>query len=172
MDGNKINLFIGIAAGALTIIAYFKGFFSWVHNKVKHLFKPTDSIYQIPKKTIVLLPKAAPNTTWWHMGSSRGKPAMQIIGKLTVTNITKYNILLTLVKMKKPRALGHVMCRKLGGNTYGSFMIPDGATTDLSYNFWIIPPFKEKEQSFKADIAVLDQIGNEHWIKGVEFPYH
>lgn len=172
MDGNKINLLIGIATGGLTIFAYFKGFFGWAYNKVKHLFKPSDSIYQIPKKTIVLLPKAAPNTTWWHMGSSGDKPAMQIVGRLTVTNITKYNILLTLVKMRKPKALGHVMCRKSGENIYGSYMIPNGATTDLSYDFWIIPPFKEKGQSFQADIAVLDQFGNEHWIKGIEFHYH
>jgi len=76
MDGNKINILIGIVAGGLTIFVYFKGFFGWVFNKFKHLFKPSNSIYQIPKRAIVLLPKASPNTTWWHMGSSGGKPAM------------------------------------------------------------------------------------------------
>jgi len=64
------------------------------------------------------------------------------------------------------------MCRKSGENIYGSYMIPDGATTDLSNDFWIIPPYKEKGQAFAADIAILDQFGNEHWIKNVEFPYH
>lgn len=172
MDANTINLIIGIAAGALTIFAYFKGFFGWLLRNIKNLFKPSGSTYDIPKKTLVLLPKASPNMTWWHMGSSGGKPAMQVVGKLTVTNITKYNILLTLVKMKKPRILGHVMCRKVDANIYGSYMIPGGATTDLSYDFWIIPPFKEKGESFNADIAVLDQFGNQHWVKSVKFPYH
>ena len=171
MDSNTINLLIGIVAGGLTIFAYLRGFFGWIIDKVKHLINPIDSIYQIPKKTIVLIQKASPNTTWWHMGGFADKPAMQVVGKFTVTNITKYNILLTVVKMKKPQALGHVMCRKSGENIYGDYMIPDGGTTDLSYGFWIIPPFKEKGQSFKADIAVLDQFGNEHWVKGVEFPY-
>ena len=172
MDTTTLNLLIGIVAGALTIFAYFKGFFSWLANKFKKLFKPSDLIYQIPKKTIVLIPKAASNSTWWHMGRSGGQPAMQIVGEFTVTNITKYNILPTLVKIKKPKSLGHAMCRKVGENIYGSYMIPGGATTDLSYDFWIIPPFKEKGEAFKADIAIVDQFGNEHWVKGVDFQYH
>lgn len=171
MDATTLNLIVGIIAGALTIFAYFKGFFGWVSNKFKSLIKPSAHVYQIPEKTIVLIKKSSPNTTWWHMGSSGGNPAMQIVGKFTVTNVTKFNILLTLVKMKKPKALGRVMCRKVDEKIYGGYMIPDRATTDLSYDFWIIPPFKEKGESFKADIAICDQFGNEHCVKGVEFPY-
>lgn len=46
------------------------------------------------------------------MGSSGGdQPAMQIVGDLAVTNISRYKILLTAAKMKKPKALGHVSVR-------------------------------------------------------------
>lgn len=105
------------------------------------------------------------------MGSVSGQPAMQIVGHFTVTNITKLNILPTLVKMKKPKMLGHVMCRNMDANVYGGFMIPPGGVTDLSYDFWITPPVRNQNEQFKTDIAVVDQFGNEHWVKNVEFPY-
>lgn len=169
---DKLSLIIGIIVGALTIFGYLKGFFSWIFEKVINLFKPSDAIHNIPRKTLVLLPKANPNSTWWHMGGIGGEPAMQIVGHFTVTNISKFSILPTLVKMKKPKILGHVMCKKMDENIYGGYMIPEGGTTDLSYDFWITPPIKEKDESFKANIAFVDQFGNEHWVKGVEFPYH
>jgi len=169
---DELSLIIGLIVGALTILGYLKGFFGWVAEKVRNVFKPSNAIHNIPRKTLVLLPKANPNTTWWDMGAYRGEPAMRIVGHFTVTNISKFNVLPTLVKMKKPKILGHVMCRKMDENSYGGFMIPGGGTTDLSYDFWIIPPVKEKGESFKADIAFVDQYGNEHWVKGVNFPYH
>ncbi|MDT7042950.1 hypothetical protein [Candidatus Nitronereus thalassa] len=169
---DELSLIIGVIVGALTIFVYLKGFLGWIAEKARNIFKPSDAIHNIPRKTLVLLPKSNPNTTWWHMGASGGEPAMQIVGHFTVTNISKFNVLPTLVKMKKPKILGHVMCRKMNENIYGSFMIPGGGTTDLSYDFWIFPPVQEKNEPFKADIAIVDQFGNEHWIKGVDFPYH
>jgi hypothetical protein len=50
-------------------------------------------------------------------------------------------------------------------------MIPTGGKTDLRFHFRVMPPVSEKGQSFKADIAIIDLFGNEHWIKGIEFPY-
>jgi hypothetical protein len=30
---------------------------------------------------------------------------------------------------------------------------------------------REQGKPFKADIAIIDQFGNEHWLNGMEFPY-
>jgi len=172
MNINNLEISIGIIAGVLVIIGYVTGFFKWAFNRIKRSFSSKEEIvYKIPKKTIVVVPKPDPKAVWWHMGSSGGKPAMQITGDFTVTNITKYNILLTVAKMKKPKALGFIDVKDIKSNYYGNYLIPDGLTTDMSFHFWIMPPFKEKNEAFRADVAILDQFGNEHWIKGIEFRY-
>ena len=163
---------VNLLAGAVVIIGAVYAFYRWGIDLLKKLFTPREQItFKIPKKTIVIIPTANPKNTWWHMGSSSGKPAMQIAGSFKVTNITKYNILLTAAEMKKARILGHVSVKDTKSQYHGSYMIPGGATTDLSFHFWIMPPFKDKDESFKADIAILDQFANKHWIRNIEFHY-
>ena len=127
--------------------------------------------YEIPKRTIVIAPNPNSRDTWWHMGSSSGQPAMQVSGRFNVTNITKYAVILSAVKMRKPMYMGTVMVKDSKSNYHGMYQIPPGGYTDMSFDFWIIPPFKKQGDSFIADVAVLDQFGNEHWIKKVNFKY-
>ena len=49
--------------------------------------------------------------------------------------------------------------------------IPMGGLSELSFDFFVQPPVKEEGILFKADVAIIDQFGNEHWLKGLEFPY-
>ena len=172
MDINKLNLIIGIVVGIVTILGFVTGFFSKVWNWIKNKVKKESPVLDIPKKTITIVPKPHANATWWHMGSTKGEPAMQIVGEYTVTNITKYNILLTVAKMKKPKkSLGPVMVKDVNSQYHGNYPIPPGATTNMNFDFWIFPPFKAKGESFTADIKILDQFGNEHLIKKVAFKY-
>lgn len=171
MDINKISLVITIIVGSVTILGFVTGFFSKSWNWIKNKIKKESPVFEIPKKTIIIVPKAHPNATWWHMGSTKGEPTMQICVDFTVTNITKYNILLTVAKMKKPKSLGHVTVKNTESQYHGSYPIPPRATTEMSVDFWIIPPFKEKGENFTADISILDQFANKHWIKKVAFKY-
>jgi len=171
MNADKLNIIIGILAGIATIFGFVTGTFSklwhWIKNKINRK-SPT---FDIPKRTIIIVPKHHPDATWWHMGSTKGEPAMQIVGDFTVTNITKYNILLTVAKMKKPKSIGPVLVKDADSQYHGSYPILPGGTTKMSCDFWIAPPFKAKGESFTTDIAILDQFGNEHRIKKVEFKY-
>lgn len=163
---------IYVLASLAALIGAIYAFFKWGISLIKKLFTPREQItYKVPKKTIIILPLPGPKNTWWHMGSSSGKPTMQVVGRFRVTNITKYNILLTAVKMKKPKLLGHVSVKDTKSDYYGSYMIPGGTTTDIHVDFWIMPPFKEEGERFFSDIAILDQFANEHWMKKVEFQY-
>ena len=125
----------------------------------------------IPKKTVIVPPNPNPHSTWWHMGSSAGSPAMQVVGRFKVTNITKYNIFLCTAKMRKPKLFGHVSVKDSKSQYHGFYEIPPTGITDLSFDFWIIPPFKKEGEAFTADVAIIDQFGNEHWIKGIDFIY-
>ena len=134
--------------------------------------KPRDKMtYNIPKKTLVFTPMPHPKSTWWHMGTSSGKPAMQISGRFRATNITKGNVLCAVAKIKKPKILGYVAVQDMNSNYFGSYPIPPGGSTEMSFDFWITPPIKNEGEDFVADVAILDQFGNHHWIKKIEFKY-
>jgi len=49
--------------------------------------------------------------------------------------------------------------------------VPAGAVSDATFHLWVQPPVREKTETFTADICVLDQFGNQHWLKKVEFVY-
>ncbi|MFA5554268.1 MAG: hypothetical protein WCZ89_03745 [Phycisphaerae bacterium] len=169
----NLYLVLSVITAILTLLGIVTGFFSKAWGWIKNKIKTESATYNIPKKTITILPKPHPNATSWHMGSSKDKPAMQIAGTFTVTNITKYNILLTVAKMKKPKKiLGAVMVSDIDSQYHGNYYIPPGATTNLIFDFWIIPPFKKQGENFIADIEFLDQFGNKHLIKKVEFKYN
>jgi hypothetical protein len=141
---------------------------------IKKLFSHRDKNnvqIEIPEKTIIIAPNSNPRNTWWHMGSSAGKPAMQVVGRFKITNITIYSIFLCAAKMRKPRLLGHVSVKDSKSQYHGFYEIPPTGITDVSFDFWIIPPFRKEGEQFTTDVAIVDQFGNEHWIKGITFIY-
>jgi len=96
---------------------------------------------------------------------------MQIVGDVTVMNIRKHPTYVTAAKLKKTEALRPGDANDLVSQYSGGHMIPTGGKTDLRFHFLVTPPVREKGQSFNADVAIIDLFGNEHWIKGIEFPY-
>ncbi len=168
----QLDFLIGIVLGIFAVVAYIKGFFGWVWGKIKAIGAKDDGSILIPKRTLALVAKGTGHEIWWHMGKVGEDPAMQIVAHFTATNISKFGVLPISAKMKKPKYFGHVMAWKPDENIYGSYIIPKGVITELNVDFWISPPVKKEGEMFKADIAIIDQFGNEHWIKGVEFRYH
>lgn len=133
--------------------------------------KPPVGVIEVPSKTMVLIPVSRQNALCWHMGSIGDQPAMQIVGDLNVTNISKYGVFVMGVKLRKPRAVGHVLVCPRGAITYSTDVIPQSTVFDLRFDFWVQPPVCEKGKPFKGDVAIVDQFGNEHWLKGLEFLY-
>ena len=106
------------------------------------------------------------------MGAVGKEPAMQIVGDLNVTNISEYGVFVMGARLRKPKAVGHAMVRAQNGNLYSStHMIPEGAVSDLRFDFFVQPPVRKTGEKFRADVAIIDQFGNEHWVRGLEFPY-
>ena len=60
---------------------------------------------------MVLIPVSRSNALWWHMGAVGDQPAMQIVGDLNVTNISKYGVFVMGAKLRKPKAVGHAVVR-------------------------------------------------------------
>ncbi len=173
-DLATVQLAVSVVIGVLTILGTLFGWFgkatSWFAARLKGTHP--SGLIDIPPKTMILLPVARQNAVWWHMGSMGGNPAMQIVGDLNITNISKHDVVVTGARLKKPKAIGHAFVRAQGANIYSSnHPIPVGGISDLRFDFFVQPPVKEKGEMFKADVAILDQFGNEHWLRGLEFPY-
>lgn len=174
IDLQNVQVIVAIAIGALTILGTIFGWFGKLWRWTSSLFRSGTSagIIDVPKKTLILIPVSRQNALWWHMGSMGDQPAMQIVGDLNVTNISKYGVFVMGARLRKPRAVGHAMVRAHDSDMYGTkHVIPQGGISDLRFDFFVQPPVAEKGEKFKSDVAIVDQFGNEHWLKGLEFPY-
>jgi hypothetical protein len=105
-------ILLGIAT-ALKILDHFFGWFGaiwlWVRNLIGG--KPNSDRIQLPKQTVILLPSQQHRPFWWHMGTEGDKPCMQLAGHFQVTNIADGDVLLSGVKLRKPKVRGHVLVR-------------------------------------------------------------
>src|SRR5262249_46690167 len=124
------------------------------------------------KRTLILIPVSQGNALWWHMGSQGGQPAMQIVGDLNVTNISKYGVFVMGARLRKPRATGWAIVRGKDSDVYGTrHPIPAGSVSDLRFSFFVQPAVEREGKPFRAAVAIVDQFGNEHWLKGLKFRY-
>lgn len=173
-DLHSAEVAVGVVVGILTILGTLFGWFGKLWSWTVSLFKgkPIAGTIEIPPKTMILIPVARDNALWWHMGSMGDQPAMQIVGDLNVTNISKYGVYVMGAKLRKPKAVGHAFVRAQGSDMYDTkSIIPEGGVTDLRFDFFVQPPVRNKGEPFTADVAIIDQFGNEHWLKGLEFRY-
>jgi len=127
--------------------------------------------FHIPKKTLTIVPLPSRNPNWWHMGSTGNVPAMQISARFFATNITKYNVVIPVAKLETTGTLGHVDVQDFDSDYWGRYALPPGGSSELHMHFWVMPPFKEKGESFTSDLLVFDQFGNKHKTKDVNFTY-
>jgi hypothetical protein len=124
----------------------------------------------LPRQTLKLV--LTPRGAWWHMGSSNGEPAMQVVCEWHVTNITNEPIIVTTAFVKKPKTETILpLTKHPRDNVYGSYRIRPKDTTKLVLDFWISPTVRKERDDFKATIIVKDQFNNEYKVKGVVFKY-
>jgi hypothetical protein len=74
-------------------------------------------------------------------------------------------------EIEKPKVFGRVDVKDVETDYFGSQIVRAGCVTDLTFQLWVMPPVREKGQVCKADVAIVDQFGNDHGVKGIEFQY-
>jgi hypothetical protein len=159
----------GIITSLTTIIGAVAAVWKWgkgVLQAVWHRF--TRYRPRVPRETLRLVLK--PRETWWYIGSMNDEPVMQVVSHWYVTNISDKPVEVLRAFLTKPRTEGlMVLVRHPKDNIYGRYQIQQGATTELSADFWVQPPVQEVGKDFVATVVVLDQFGNEHRVKNVVF---
>ena len=173
-DLNKTNIVLGITVALLAIIGlvlgWFKNLWLWFKRILQRGHQSSPSL-PIPKETLVLVPDG-PRSFWWSVGAVKDQPAMCLHGRVKATNMSKYNVVVPSAKIRKPKTTGFVLVQAPDRNAYGHHGIESGQITNLSFDFVVVPPVKEKGEPFRCDVAILDNFGNEHWLKNIEFQSH
>ncbi len=162
-----IQVLIVIAA-VVTILAGIVAITEWGRNQWKKLCRFIGRYYpKVPRKTVRVIPRHHRN--WWHLGSLKGKPAMQVVCHWYITNVSDVDVLICEVSLRKPKTIGHIFVRHPRQDVYGRYPIPPGCTTKASADFWIRPPICEEDEPLVADIDFTDQFGNCHRVRKVKF---
>jgi len=85
-----------------------------------------------------------------------------------VTNKTEIDIRPSGARSRKGKASGWVSVKGDDARVFAWCDIPPKTTVLADVEIRVRKVLKEG-QSFKTDIAILDQFGNENWIRGIEF---
>lgn len=173
LDPKTIAAWIGVIVASGGVIAGSVKFLFWVFDELQK--RKRHEGFSVPTDTLRLASKPDGNS-WWAMGKRGDEPTMQIVGSMFATNIASVPIRIPQVELRygwwgRKRVSGIAMVsRGLRENIYGMHDIPPGETRDVSFDFWVYPPVVKAIESFTAySVAFIDQFGNQHVVKRVQF---
>jgi hypothetical protein len=127
-------------------------------------------------RTIVAFPQPRFNALWWSKGSLRDKPILQVVGDFNITNIWSKNVRLSGAVLRYKRWLifshevrGDASVKDLASQYSGNYPVPPNAMTWLRVQFHFTIRRKFPTKDFIADVAVVDQFNNYHWLTKLRF---
>jgi hypothetical protein len=100
---------------------------------------------------------------------------LQIVGDFNATNVWTDNVRLAgaLIRYKRwgisRTEHGDVSVKDLRSQYSGNYPIPPNQMTWVRVSFHFVPKHREPGKRLKADIAIIDQFDNRHWLKGLVF---
>jgi len=173
-DPNTIGEWLGVLILAGVIFSGTIKFLFWVYDEWQKRKKHGG--FTAPTKTFRLATMTE-GSCWWHMGKKDNEPIMQVVGRMFITNIASVPARITQVELQygfwgRKRISGIVMVsRQLHENMYGMYDIPPNETRNVSFDFWVYPPVANSTETFIAHaIIFIDQFGNRHTVKRIQFP--
>ena len=149
-------------------LSIFEKVWNWIKGPIKKGWRfLTRYRARVPRKTLRLIQQD--KFCWWALGTSQGKPAMQVVSEWYITNISFGEALICKVILKKPKTTGIVSVRHPSRDIFGEYLIPPGKTTEAQVSFWIQPPAVEENEPFEGTIDFIDQFDNSHRVRKVRF---
>jgi hypothetical protein len=110
------------------------------------------------------------------LGKAGSREGTQISGHLQATNTSKFHIRASGIKLLEPadvEVLTHMVWVKdpeTGMHSYEHF-IQTRSIAKLSFMFFVVPVRGVPGTPLTATIPILDQFGNEHVVRDLEFKY-
>jgi hypothetical protein len=156
--------------------------FSLIFNIIKFLFSPLLKVFnwiynKLPFR--VISKKRLPNLGiiessykdhMWSYGKQGHKEIIFINTYWQITNTRPYNLTAMNAFLTKPgyRIKGHILVKDTNSNTYGSFGISEGYTTEADISFITdIKYVKSAKDTIKVDILIQDAIGKTDRLKNI-----
>jgi hypothetical protein len=177
IDPAQITIWAGAAAAVAVVILNWSKILAGAGKLIGGVFRrgQAASSNGIPQRTVVLIPEVQINSLWWHQGSQAGRPALQVVGDFNVTNTWTAPVKLAAAKLRyreglrRKTVLGMVDVKDFASHYHGRYAMLPNAMTHARVHFFAANTSREEARPLVADIAIVDQFGNEHWIKGLTF---
>jgi len=167
-----------IGLNSLGILGKLFAFLAAIWKSITHPTKEASSGSAIPPRTIVAIPQSRINALWWSIGTAGERTMLQVIGDFNVTNTWSKDVRLAGALLRyKPRFLfsrivrGDSSVKDLKSVYFGNYPIPPNGMTSLRVSFHFPHKARRPENALVADLAVIDQFNNYHWIKGLRFKH-
>jgi hypothetical protein len=137
--------------------------------------KKSSHSIQIPTQTLILLPDARPYALRWGLGKNGAKELMQIDGE-QATNTSPYAIRAAGVRLLKPKRVDivfHMITVQAPRSAMHSAknLIQAGCIGEIFFMFIVTPVTGMAGRPLRATISILDQFGNEHILRDLEFKF-
>ncbi|GAH97605.1 unnamed protein product, partial [marine sediment metagenome] len=156
------------------ILAVLAHGWAWCRSRLA----PKLELASFPRQTITAIQQPRINALWWSMGTLGDKPMLQIVGDFNATNVWSANVRLAgaLIRYRRWGVLlrterGDTSVKDLYSQYSGNYPIPPNEMTWIRVAFHFVPRHRAPKPWFKADVAIIDQFGNLHWIRGVTFKH-
>ena len=173
LDPVTIGSWIGVLVALGGAVAGAVKFLFWAFDEWQK--RKNHEGFTVPNQTLRLATMTE-GSCWWHMGKKGDEPTMQIVGRMFVTNISAVPVRIPQVELRygfwgRKQVSGMVtVSRGLHENLHGMYDIPPNETRNLSFHFWVYPPVVASTKAFVArTVAFIDQFGNRHVVKRVQF---
>jgi len=162
-DLSKIVGIIGVIVTSLgvvfvAVLGLSRKVRDWITRRVAF------SAQGVPRRTITTVLQNE-ELCWWNEATMQDQPAMQVHGDVMVANISDKWISLPVAQIGKSRTLGTATIKNHTSTLQPSERAPCG------FMFFVQPPVKMKGKTFIADVALVDQFGNSHWMRKMKFVF-
>ena len=173
---------VPVAALILHALGILEKLSVWLGRAWRFVFRKSPATDpKLPARTIVAIPEPRSNALWWHMGSDGRQPPsplMQICADFNVTNVWERDVKLAGAVIRFRRWLvlrrverGDALVKDLRSPYSGRYAIPPNAMTHVRAHFMFGQPGRAEGKRLTADLALVDQFDNHHWIKRLRFDY-
>ncbi|MCG5078909.1 hypothetical protein [Paraburkholderia tagetis] len=163
---------VGVLSNFGKIVSFVGSAASWLRERLTD----RDLAPGLPKQTIVAIQHPRFNALWWHLGQMGERPMLQVVGDFNVTNTWNQPVRLAGALLRYRRwgifariERGDTSVKAVGSQYSGDYPIPPNHMTWLRVSFHIVLKHHEPRKRFNVDLAIIDQFGNHHWIKGLIF---
>jgi hypothetical protein len=140
--------------------------FTWLgKNPLKAWLRPPST----PTRAIAIELRPDGEATWNPATIVSDRPMVQLLADFAVVNASDAKVLLVSARLRKPATEGLVRVHDRDGGTAATRALEPFASARASVFFFVPISPPPAGANVVADVGLVDQFGNTHWIEKVRF---